>query len=531
MPQKRRSLLFLPLFVLACALLGGFIGPHLDIASAATAADDDDVKSSLKTFTKAYNVVEENFAEPVNADKAIYNGAIPGMLRTLDPHSNYYDTHTFAIMREGQRGNYYGVGMKVGVRNGKATVFEPFKDSPAFKAGLRPGDYMISINDKPTSAMGQNEVADTLKGPRGTQVKIEVQRDGVPKPIVFSVTRDSITRHSVPDAISLGKGVWYIWIEEFDEPTSRELSANLDRIGENNIKGLILDLRGNPGGLLNEGVAVADKFLTKGDVIVSHRGRASAEKTYTARNGNHGHMYPIVVMVNRSSASAAEIVSGALQDHDRAWIFGDNTFGKGLVQTVFPIIENSGLALTTAKYYTPSGRLIQRDYSHTSFFDYYYKANTEARNMQDVKMTDSGRTVYGGGGISPDEKYTVPKLDKFQIDLLRRAEFFNFTANFLGSTNPKIDKTWVAETPTVDAFHQYLLKEKVAFTEADFTQHLDWIKHQLQYEIYFSGISSEDSRVYEKSTDPAVLRAVEALPKAQALLNSAKKMIVQRMAK
>jgi len=531
MPQKRRSLWFLPLFILACALLGGFVGPHLDIAHAATAADDDDVKSSLKSFTKAYNVVEENFAEPVNADKAIYNGAIPGMLRTLDPHSNYYDTHTFAIMREGQRGNYYGVGMKVGVRNGKATVFEPFKDSPAFKAGLRPGDYMKSINGKLTSTMGQNEVADTLKGPRGTQVKIEVERDGVAKPLMFEVTRDSITRHSVPDAISLGNGVWYIWIEEFDEPTSRELTANLERIGEKNIKGLILDLRANPGGLLNEGVAVADKFLAKGDVIVSHRGRNSPEKTYTARNGNQGYLYPIVVMVNRSSASAAEIVSGALQDHDRAWIFGDNTFGKGLVQTVFPIIENSGLALTTAKYYTPSGRLIQRDYSHTSFFDYYYKANTEARNMQDVKMTDSGRTVYGGGGISPDEKYTAPKLDKFQVDLLRRTEFFNFTAYWLGSTNPKIDKTWSPNTEVVDAFHQYLMKEKVQFTEADFTQHLDWIKHQLQYEIYFSALSSEDSRIFEKITDPAVAKAVEALPKAQALLNSAKKMIVQRMAK
>ncbi len=531
MPQKRRSLLFLPLFVLACALLGGFVGPHLDVASAATAADDDDVKTSLKSFTKAYNVVEENFAEPVNADKAIYNGAIPGMLRTLDPHSNYYDTHTFAIMREGQRGNYYGVGMKVGVRNGKATVFEPFKGSPAFKAGLRPGDYMKSINDKPTSAMGQNEVADTLKGPRGTQVKIEVERDGVKDPLIFNVTRDSITRLSVPDAISLGNGVWYIWIEEFDEPTSRELTANLDRIGEKNIKGLILDLRDNPGGLLDQAVAVSDKFLAKDDVIVSHHGRSSPEKVYTASKGNHGYNYPIVVMVNRSSASAAEIVSGALQDHDRAWIFGDNTFGKGLVQTVYPIIENSGLALTTAKYYTPSGRLIQRDYSHTSFFDYYYKANTEARNLQDVKMTDSGRTVYGGGGISPDEKFLPAKLDKFQIDMLRKTEFFNFAAYWLGSTNPKIDKSWSPTTAVVDAFHQYLMKNKVEFTEADFTQHLDWIKHEIQYEVFFSALSSEDSRVFKKITDPAVAKAVEDLPKAQALLNSAKKVVAQRMTK
>ena len=180
----------------------------------------------------------------------------------------------------------------------------------------------------------------------------------------------------------------------------------------------MLDLRGNPGGLLNEAVAVGDHFLPKGDVIVSHKGRASAEHVYTARNGNNGRDYPIVVLVNRNSASAAEIVSGALQDHDRAWILGDNTFGKGLVQTVYPLTENTGLALTTAKYYTPSGRLIQRDYSNVSFFDYYYRNNTAARNDNDVKTTDTGRVVYGGGGISPDEKYTPPKLDNFETELL-----------------------------------------------------------------------------------------------------------------
>ncbi|MDQ6678882.1 MAG: S41 family peptidase, partial [Acidobacteriota bacterium] len=172
-----------------------------------------------------------------------------------------------------------------------------------------------------------------------------------------------------------------------------------------------------------------------------------------------------------------------------------------------------------------------RDYSHTSFFDYYYKSNTEARNLQDVKMTDSGRTVYGGGGISPDEKYTVPKFDKFQRDLMVRASFFNFTSYYLGTNNPKLSSGWAPDTATVDAFHAYLLKENVPFTEADFTQHLDWIKHQIAYEFYFSALSSEDSRIFEKKTDPAVAKAVEALPKAQALLNSAKKMIVRRMTK
>lgn len=528
--MKRRSVFFFPLIVVGCALIGGVYGPSVTTASAA--GTDDDVKTSLKSFTKAYNLVEDNFAETVNADKAIYNGAIPGMLRTLDPHSNFFDPRAFALMREDQRGNYYGVGMKVQQRAGGTMVYEPFKGSPAYKAGLRPGDLIVAINDKPTKGLGSTEVADMLKGPRGTQVKVDVQREGNAKPLSFQVTRDSINRTSVPEAINLKNGVWYIYIEQFNETTSRDLEANLKRIGEANIKGLILDLRGNPGGLLNEGIATADKFLNKDDVIVSHRGRASAEKVYTARNGNHGHLYPIVCMVSRGSASAAEIVSGAMQDHDRAWIFGDNTFGKGLVQTVFPLIENSGLALTTAKYYTPSGRLIQRDYSHTSFFDYYYKSNTEARNMQDVKMTDSGRTVYGGGGISPDQKYVAPKYDKFQIALVRENIFFNFTSFYLG-THPtlKIDNTWAANMAVVDALHEYLLSKKVTFTEADFTLHADWMKHELTENIYFSALSSEDSRVYRELTDPEVAQAVEALPKAQTLLNSAKKMIVQRMAK
>ena len=235
-----------------------------------------------------------------------------------------------------------------------------------------------------------------------------ISREGQDQPLTFNVIRDEISRKSVKDGIWMKPGIAYVDIEQFNENTSKELEDTLKKLGENNINGLVLDLRANPGGLLNEGVAVADQFLQKGQTIVSHRGRASPEKTYTARNGNDGHDYPIVVLVNRYSASAAEIVAGALQDHDRAWILGDNTFGKGLVQTVYPLSENTGLALTTAKYYTPSGRLIQRDYTNVSFFDYYYRKDTATRNMQDVKMTDSGRTVYGGGGISPDEKF-VPK--------------------------------------------------------------------------------------------------------------------------
>ena len=234
-------------------------------------------------------------------------------------------------MREEQRWNYYGVGMRVQMRGTAGTmVFEPFKGSPAWKAGLRPGDLIIMVNDTNTRGLNTEKVAELLKGPRGTTVKIEVERDGSTEPISFNVVRDSINVTSVPDAINLKNGIYYIKIEQFMETTSRDLDEDLKRIGENNIKGLILDLRENPGGLLNEAVGVADKFLNKDDVIVSHHGRASQEKVYTAHNGNHGRLYPIVVLVNRRSASAAEIVTGALQDHDRAWVFERQHLRQGL---------------------------------------------------------------------------------------------------------------------------------------------------------------------------------------------------------
>ncbi len=317
--------------------------------------------------------------------------------RTLDPHSNFFDPRDYQLLREDQKGHYFGVGMQVRPFNGKTIVVAPFPASPAYKAGLRPGDIIMKVNEKPTDNLTTTEVADLLKGPRGTQVAIVLAARSSTQSITFTVTRDEISRNSVGEAIWLKPGVAYVAVEQFNETTSSELDHNLKALGENNIHGLVLDLRGNPGGLLNEGVAVADHFLGKGQTVVSHHGRAQPEKTYIAKNGNHGHDYPIVVLVNRNSASAAEIVAGALQDHDRAWVLGETTFGKGLVQTVYPLSDiTDHFSATTAHFYTPSGRLIQRDYTNKSFFDYYYHRDDNAKNAQDVKMTDSGRTVRRG---------------------------------------------------------------------------------------------------------------------------------------
>ncbi|MBI3679301.1 MAG: S41 family peptidase [Acidobacteria bacterium] len=524
--NRRLCLLFVCL-ILAGTILGGVFGPGVAGVSAA-AGDENEIGASIRAFTRLYQVVEENNADKVNPDKAIYKGAVPGMLRTLDPHSSFFDPRDFQLLREDQRGAYFGVGMTVSERNRRTIVIAPFPGSPAYKAGIRPGDVILEVNGKRTENLSSTEVADLLKGPRGTQVKVVIGREGVEKPLVVEIIRDEIPRKSVENAFWLKPGIAHLDIQSFNENTSREVEDNLKRLGEENIKGLILDLRDNPGGLLSEGVTVAGRFLRKGQLVVSHKGRASAEKPYYAPRGNNGREYPIVVLVNRYSASAAEIVSGALQDHDRGWVLGENTFGKGLVQTVYPLEHNTGLALTTAKYYTPSGRLIQRDYTNGSFLDYYYKKDLNTQNPLDAKLTDSGRTVYGGGGVAPDEKFAGPKLNRFQNEMLRRFAFFNFSTRYFSVHEAKLDRQWTPDENTLVEFHQFLLKEGVQFTEGEYAENKDWLKQQIRRELFITAFSQEEARRLTVETDPVVLKGIESLPKAKALIDSARKLIVRR---
>jgi len=525
--SSRRSAVLVLSIVLICGCLGLLFGQRL--SSAASSGNDTDVQSSLRTFSDVYKVVQDNYAEPVNPDKAIYNGAIPGMLRVLDPHSNFFDPKSYAALREEQRGKYYGVGMQVGPRNNKVIVIAPFAGAPAYRAGIRPGDVIIAVDGKQTDNMSTSDVAELLKGPKGTSVTITVLREGSDKPLNFTVVRDEIPRYSVDVHFLIRPGIGYIHVSGFQETTDKEVHDALDEFGD--LHGLILDLRQNPGGLLSEGVGVADQFLKKGQVIVSHHGRSSPEKVYRATHGNGGKDYPIVVLVNRGTASAAEIVAGAIQDHDRGLIAGETTFGKGLVQTVYPLSENTGLALTTAKYYTPSGRLIQREYNGISLYDYYYndRDNAEAaanNGNHQVKNTDSGRMVYGGGGITPDVKIPNPKTNRFQDTLLEKYAFFNFAKHYV--INHQVSKQFDVDDAVMQEFRKFLDEQKITFTEADLAESNEWIRSNIKAELFINEFGQQAGMRVHAENDPEVEKALDLLPQAKQLADGAKKTIAQR---
>ena len=286
------------------ALLGGWFGPTVR----ATASGSSDLQDSVKSFTRVLSIVERNYADPVDVDKAIYDGAIPGMLRVLDPHSNFFDPRQYALFREEQQGKYYGVGMTVQGRDNQTIVLAPFVGSPAYKAGIRPGDIIQKVDGKSCTGLTTTEVADMLKGAKGTTVHISLGREGWDKPIEVTVVRDEIPRPGVEYFTMVKPGIGYVRVSTFNETTDADLAEALKQLDVSKLDGLIIDLRNNGGGLLNQAVGMADMFLDKNEIVVSHRGRASSERRYYALRGNQGIEVPLIVLINGQSASASEIV-------------------------------------------------------------------------------------------------------------------------------------------------------------------------------------------------------------------------------
>jgi carboxyl-terminal processing protease len=532
-PRARRALFSVTLFFVICALVGSVLQRRV---GAQSSAEQSQLRDSLRNFTDVYAIVEKNYAEPISgerADTAIYDGAIPGMLRVLDPHSNFYDAKAYAHMREDQRGHYYGVGMVIQQQrdpqgHDHVYVITPYEGTPSFRAGIHPGDYISAIDGKSSDGMNSDQVAKALKGPKGTHVQVSVVRYGVAEPMTHDLIRDDIPHPSVDLKYEIRPGVGYIHLTQFQETTGQEMRDAIDSFG--NLKGLVIDLRNNPGGLLSQAVDVCDHLLSKGQAIVSQHGRAFNDVNYSATHGNGGKSFPIVVVVNRGTASAAEIVSGALQDHDRALIVGETTFGKGLVQTVYDMADHQmGLALTTYHYYTPSGRLIQRNYSGVSLYDYYYNhagAQPADNSNREVKLTDAGRTVYGGGGITPDEKIESPQATKFQDALIARDVFFRFAPIYL--SNHTVDKNFKVDDAVLTEFKKYVIGQSVDWQDGEAKKVDDWLRARLRSSIVTIQFGQIQGLREMADWDPMIQKAIGFLPEAQALEDNAHKVTLQK---
>jgi len=528
--MKVRNTGFAVLIVAASVLLAPVYGPGIR-ARAASSTTADDLDREVHSVLDAYSLIEKNYADPINTENAFYRGAIPGMLHTLDPHSSFVDPADYKEMQRKMHAQYYGVGMQIFMDGPKTVVMEPFVGSPAWKAGLRRGDVIAKVDGHDCSTLNSGEVADMLRGPKDTQVTITVNRDGA-EPITVTVTRGGIETSSV-NTFWVKPGIAFVNVETFEASNvSRDVENGLRKMGEDHVDGLILDLRNNLGGLVNEAVNLAGRFLRDQQIVVSHRGRAEQEQVFRATAQPLAQRYPMVVLVNGESASASEIVSGALQDHDRAWLLGETTFGKGLVQAQFPLREGGALLLTIAHYYTPSGRLIQRDYTHESFWEYYSHHDTATNNPQDVKATDSGRKVFGGGGITPDEKYVTPKRNLFQARTEARAgypnTFYRFANKFFAGRKTDLPGTWQADDDTLERYKQYLKSVNLPFTDEEFEANREWIRAQLRWEFLFRCFDRSTADRAKWSVDPEVQKAIESMPKAEALLKEAQKTYAMR---
>jgi carboxyl-terminal processing protease len=446
------------LFLLALTL-GGLLGDRL-------LAVTDETRDSLRLYTELVNVAHDRYGANVTYRDIVYS-SVNGMLRALDPHTAFLSPEAYEGMREKQQTSFYGLGILVGVRNGQLTVISPLEGTPAARLGIQAGDVISTIEGDPTDSMTLDEAVGKLKGPKGTQVKITISRRGLEQPLTMSVTRAEIPQTTVRETYMLNPTTGYIQLTEFARGTGHEMAEALDKLRKSGMKQLVVDLRNNGGGLLDQAIEVADQFLPEDSMIVQTKGRTrDSFQNYKASGKYPALDVPVVVLVNEGTASASEIFSGALQDHDRGLVVGTPSWGKGLVQTVYNLSYGAGLALTTAKYYTPAGRLIQRDYS--SYYDYYTHADAGSPELlgkpvdaKEVFHTDLGRTVYGGGGITPDVILKDDDLTPFEQFMLARNAFLNFTIDY-GSRN-KLTKDWNPDANKVlDELGHWLVKEKLA---------------------------------------------------------------------
>ncbi|MCU0250085.1 MAG: S41 family peptidase [Vicinamibacterales bacterium] len=531
--RSARFVLVIAAVLVVSAIVGGIFGRG-------TASSQERLPERYRAFTAALRLVETQYVEKTESDRVVYS-AISGMLQTLDPHSSFLDPKTYGQMRERQQGRYYGLGITIQVIDGDITAVSLFEGSPAYRKGVRRGDVIARIDGEDAKGWTSEQAARRLRGPKGTMVRVSLRRRGYDQLIELEVPRDEISIPTIAAAVMIDDTTAYIRLQDFAEQTGNDLLAALKRLSAKGMRRLLLDLRGNPGGPLDQAIRVSNEFLQKGQMIVYTRGRIpNSDQDYRATERGNFTDLPLVVLVNRNSASASEIVSGALQDHDRAVIVGETTFGKALVQSVYRVSDDAALALTTARYHTPSGRMIQRPWDGN--FDEYLMYTARAqdappeRPAADLKYTDAGRKVYGGGGVEPDHRLEGPvegfNPNRFSRLLLGRQVFASFAQRFsaVGDTRIAVegrDRKFVAKDFTVDAamlqaFREHATAEGVKIDEEAFAQDLPFITAMIRYEIDLNLWTVEDARRRLIMADPQAQLALTFFGEAEALVEAAR---------
>jgi len=534
---------------------GGLLGDRV-------LAGGGQLNEEMRLYTAMLAAIEQGYVEEVPADRLV-SASIRQMLRTLDPHSNFFEQRDYQTMQERQKGQYYGLGISVQSIDGNITVVAPFEGTPAHRLGIRAGDIISRIEDEDARGMGIDDAVKRLRGPKGTPVRITIVREGYEDPLEFTVIRDAIPLHSVPYSFMVSPTVGYIRLTDFNETTAcrpgegddceRELERALKKLRAQGAQAYVLDIRDNPGGLLDQAFAVSNLFMKKGQLVVFTRGRSRRdESNYITETESPWVDVPLVVLTSRHSASASEIVAGALQDHDRALIVGETTFGKGLVQTILPLrnVRGYALALTTARYYTPSGRSIQREYASTALEDYYSPLDRKAcdEGSGEMKLTDAGRKVYGGDGITPDYCVEPVKPSKFVSYLIGHQAFTGFAHGFeaaggqgqadIAGTGTRsqadseeltvIGRDFKVNDEIRKSFLSYLESRKLRFTPEQLEENRQMVDRLIEEEVVRQVFGEGEARQRSIEWDPQVQRALELVPRAKLLLGDPDGFVAER---
>jgi carboxyl-terminal processing protease len=527
MKRSHRTLMLAIAVLAISTMVGGVLG---DSAK----ADAESTQSQLRTFGQVLAVVEDNYVGKVDSTQLVEN-AIQSMLQGLDPHSNYLDRDTFSEMRDEQRGKFYGLGIQINKPgpDKPLTIIAPIENTPADRAGLQAGDIIFAIEGEGTSDLSLHEAVRRLKGDKGTEVTITIQRPSVGESFDVTLARDEVPTNSIRVAYMIKPGTGYVRISNFTSTTADELDKSLRELGESGMSRLILDLRSNPGGLLDQAVEVSKRFIAPGKLLVYTRGRVhGSDQDYIAAKDAERPEVDLVILVDRHSASASEIVAGAVQDQDRGLLVGERTFGKGLVQRVIPLRNGGAVALTTAKYYTPSGRLIQRDY--TDLDEYFLDLRDEGgepeaaaaepppesgENHEIFYTLGAGREVFGGGGITPDYIVPAERATVLYSRLIRQNMVFDYAVRY-ASTHPDLKEGFEFGSQDVASFLAFLGERNFEFDAAAFEQDSRNIVLQIRAQIAkvkWGEVS--ESRVLAEG-DPQIQKALTVFDEAARLAHS-----------